>query len=714
MEQKDKIPLRAAIYARTSSDDKDLSKLKEKDENAKVEEPNRTAQRESIDLQIQWCMDRAAEMGYSIDKTVDVYSDPNFSGRTYPEGHEIPDDAFENYYKERIQRPGKRVRPALGRLISQAERYDIILVRDLYRFFRPAFQSHLGNHLFQFLSKQNIKLLSLEDGLIDSNRFEDLMITNLKLQIADQTKREEVEHSKRSLKKLKNSGFLASNGRCYGFRSVEHQVVAGVPGELKTVRFIYDEYLAGTTVLEITRKLNRDKTTHVPWVTSHPNPGNEKRKDDWDGWGSKLVSSILQRPYYTGLQYNTDGALIESKVFPQPPNSTISREEFYKVQASFKARTLKEKLYQENGLGTQRTTYKGKAKEEPILHILSGLVKCGACRKNLYINTVQNQFYGGGEDERITSTYYICNQGLYNADATNCNQARILELYPQKAFERGSKPSGNGLLETIFPLLFRGYILQAQKDQSPIAGFVSQKEVAESRLGEISTYERRAFEKLNQGKMSDDQFENILSDLRKERDGLKQKMIELEGAISLAKTSDVKIPSAMLLKPQALKGQVLRDLALLTFKEILVYPMKIKIVMTDGHWFELERIKRRNTRILPFWKMRISSSELTATTQIGITYYYRSTDNGIYSPAGLLYSDKNLEVLTVGSNDSLDVRRAPDGLPEEPGNLSKILETVFGPPPGYSRELEVNQTAFFSASAGGVDGVQEVVFDPAE
>lgn len=703
--------LRVAVYSRTSADDKDLSKGK----NKKRESSSRRALRQSIDEQVNACLEECKRSGYTINQEIDIYCDPDFSGRTYPQGFAKDDDnAFEAYFNERIHRKNKKYRPALGKLLSRAKDYDIILVRDIYRLLRPAFRSYLDDHLWQFLSENSIKIHSLEDGIINTDKFEDLMITNLKLQIADQAKRAEAEAAKRSLRALKDDGKLASGVKCYGFipSTTEKQKVIPVKSELDTVRFIFNRYLQGDSVLEITRLLNLDQKTHVPWVKSRKNPESEPQRKWKEDWNSKIVRNILLRPYYAGLQFNSDGSIIDSKVFPREPDSIITEDEFYSVRAMFTARETKEVKNHTIGgskAGTQRTRYKGKIRtEKPVIHILSGLLKCGVCGKSLYINQTSNPYYG----KKPVKVYaYICRTPqevkTENTD-DSCYRTRIVEEYPPSAIDQVESPTGHGLVDALFPLLFRGYILQYEKDTSPISALQSKKDVLNSRVDELKTIEQRAFAKMLDETISEEQFDSIMTGYKQERQRATQQLAELEAKIKTTTLTGITVPQDKFITPGKVSRETLRELALLTFEEIIVYPMKIKVVMKDKHWFEIDRLKRRYSRTLPFWKARINTEHLTSNTQIGIVYYYKSTDKDIYSPITKLYEDKHMQIMTLGNNDSIDVSRYD--VAQDPKPLSRMLQTVLGDKPGYKRQLEINQKPFFSSELEHGSSIKEVTY----
>ena len=161
--------IRAAIYCRTSNGVIPLAKV-----------GSDLPQTNTIDMQRMLCQARCDGLGYEV---VGVFTDANFTGHTYPEGFEITDPAVDVYFDAHIKRPAKRVRPGLGKLLRQ-DGVDVIVATNLSRLVRPAFQSHLGLHLWQLLARRGIRIITLSEGEIDVRTFEGLMIANLKLQIS--------------------------------------------------------------------------------------------------------------------------------------------------------------------------------------------------------------------------------------------------------------------------------------------------------------------------------------------------------------------------------------------------------------------------------------------------------------------------------------------------------------------------------------------------
>ena len=728
---KRKTKLKAVCYCRTSSDDGDLERKKKQEKDAPIDplakrEKIRVKHKESIAEQVKLCRDRAEKLGYETSED-DIYIDQNISGRTYPHGHEIPDPAFDDYFDSHIKRPIKRTRHGLGKLLDRKD-IDVIVVRDIYRIFRPAFQSHLGNHIWQLITRRKIHIHSVEDGDIDSTKFEDLMITNLKLQIADQAKRQEVAAARRSLRAKKDAGYLASGVKCFGFEYGGHQTVKAKPTELKIVKSIFQRYLDGEDISKIARWINDVEKVQ----TSTGNP-----------WTVNQVRKILIRPWYAGLQYNSEKELIDSKVFPSGDQATVTPEEFHRVQYSFQARMRHETRSESDikreaeqiaqgkhprggqGIGKAFTTEPSPRKKGPKkrtykrgpIHAFSGLAKCGNCGKHLYISKLVNQYYLDGRNKlqmhvekddmgrdlvQVTTYHYSCKSAQTTKDEKYqaCNQSRIKEEYPRESLNMGITPNGLGLIECLWPLLFHGHIARYVRRKTTAPGLEEKRSSLTYQLSQLEAREVRLFDQQNEGVVDDGQFALGMQRTRDKRSKLSSQLDAVLAEVAILNDSATKIPDKIFLDPKETSREVIQELAHEAFEEILVFPDKIRVRLKlsednvrpgTPQCIDIPRVKRRNARNLPFWKARISTAEITPDTKLGVTYYLKSTDKENYNQIQLAYHDKNMEVLLVGTNESIDKERSK--AEPAPELVNEIIKFAFGPPPGYDRILEVNKDA---------------------
>ena len=684
--------VRAALYQRTSGDDNDLASLKAKMEN---QPSTRNAHSLSIEEQVKQCEALCKQHGYTV---VGTFQDPNLSGRTYPTGHEIPDRAFDKYFDAHINRPNKRTRPGLGALFD-TKGIDFIIVRDIYRLIRPTFQSHLGNHVWQYLTDHKVKIHSCADGIIDSNKFEDLMLTNLKLQIADQSKRDEVESSTKSLRNKKNAGQLASGVKCIGYRSQkgEPQKVDAVPEELVTVRLIFTEYLAGRNMSEIARHLN-----------------DTKRLTTFTGkrWTLHLIRKVLRRPWYAGLMRNTSGDLIQSQIFTNEL-VIVKPEEFYLVRAKLQQsrkheyRTERD-IQRENRQLLENKPLRGgsrlgKVHDRGRIHPFTGLLKCPHCMKNLYAMPVTNFYQKGTLPVRYH--HYLCRTPFFTKDPAfeKCNHVRIKEYYPKECLDIGVIPKGNGIIEGLFPLVFHGFIKHYIQKTSNQSNLIVVKAQLESDVERVKAHQLSLLRQQEEETIDAEQYALGMKQARERTAQYRKRLADVEQQLAGLISDDAVVPKDFFDNPSKINLEEMRELAHATFKEIWVDEDHIRLVLkasieNPGINPELiiPRMRHGNARDLPFWKARISSKEISPNTRIGIAYFNKSTESGVYLPVDVLYRDDHIEVLTIGSNTGIDKKQSEE--PPIPLEGENLIKSIFGPPPTYQRILETDSYAFFTAS----------------
>ena len=684
--------IRAALYQRTSGDDNDLPSLKAKREN---KPSTRNAHSLSIEEQVKQCEALCKQHGYTV---IGNFQDPNISGRTYPTGYEIPDRAFNKYFEEHINRPNKRTRSGLGALFD-TKGIDFIIVRDIFRLLRPTLRSHLDNHIWQFLEEHKIKIHSCSDGIIDADKYEDLMITGMKLQGADKSKRDEVASSRKSLRNKKDAGQLASGVKCIGYRSRPGvaQKVDAVPEELKIVRVIFTEFLGGQNMSAIARHLNdvRGFTT----LTG-------KR------WTIHQVRKVLMRPWYAGLMFDTQGNLIPSQVFTDEL-VIIKPSEFYQAQALFR----RNKSYEQRSEKDVQREHRQLLENKPLrggshlgiihdrgrIHPFTGILKCPHCKRHLYAMAVVNKYQQGTLP--IKYHHYVCKTPFFTKDSSvaKCSRVRIKEYYPQECLDIGVVPNGNGLIECLFPLMFHGFIKHYIQRTSNQADLIAVRTHLEHDLERITAHQLTLFSQQEEGIIDAEQFTLGMKRARERTEMYRKQLVDIEQQLAGLISGAAVVPKDFFDDPRKINLEEMRALAHATFKEIWVDEDHIRVILkatieTPGTNPELiiPRMRHRNSRDLPFWKARISSKEISPNTRIGIAYYNKSTQSGVYQPVEVLYRDEHIEVLIVGSNTSVDKKRAEE--PPKPSYGDKFVKNIFGPPPTYQRSLEVDSKTFFTVS----------------
>ena len=199
----------------------------------------------SIELQVEACRKLASDKGL---KVVEIYRESDTSGRLYPDGYEAlekADIAFQSWLK--TTGFGGKHRTQLGKLLKRLDEVDYILVHDLTRFHRSLSGSFLGQLLMNLLQQSGVKILSVKEGMIDPDRFTDILVTSLTSQISSQQLLLQRQKSMEAQKKLKEAGIWA--GSCsstFGYRSTgrKHEVELD-PIRAEIVKKVYELFLDG-------------------------------------------------------------------------------------------------------------------------------------------------------------------------------------------------------------------------------------------------------------------------------------------------------------------------------------------------------------------------------------------------------------------------------------------------------------------------------------
>jgi len=302
----------------------------------------------------------------------------------------------------------------------------------------------------------------------------------------------------------------------------------------------------------------------------------------------------------------------------------------------------------------------------------------------------------------VETYHYICK----SAQATKakryhpCNQARIKEAYPEQSIEMGITPNGLGLIECLWPLLFHGHIARYVRRKTSAPNLDDRHSSLTYQLDQLKQREGKLLDQNGEGILDDDQFALGMERCRDRRTELTAQLQAVTEEITRLAADAATIPDKVFLDPAETSREVIQELAHEAFEEIVVYPDKIRVRLRlspdtarpgTPQCIDIPRVKRRNSRNLPFWKARISTPEITPDTKLGVTYYLKSTDAERYNQVELVYHDKNMEVLLVGTNESVDKERSKA---ESTSPLvNEIIKYAFGPPPGYDRILEVNKDA---------------------
>ncbi|MBE6367412.1 MAG: hypothetical protein E7052_05815 [Lentisphaerae bacterium] len=380
---------RAVIYARQSSGADDYS--------------------ESVEVQIANCRKLAAQQHISV---VEVFSDLNISGKTYPAGWEnlaAADYAFQKWLRQTAAH--RQVREGLGQVMRHLSGIDYIIVDDITRLYRPLSRSYLESAVNERLIEYNVKILQVKGGTLDLAQFDQQLITMLKNQINDEQIAKQHLRSIEVLNKLRDSGVMPTGITAYGLIYDRSSKLFSIDDEkAEVIKFVFDAVIGYESYSSIVYTVNR-RWKHL------------FKSCFWE----KSLHEIVRKPIYAGYQYNTAGDLIKNRQGP----AIISLSQFLQAQEVVKYKRLKHSGNRCNIAGENRHWLP-----------LSGLLYCGNCHSKLV---------AGIEKGKIN---YYCRRGCLNKTLL-CRDSRIAV--------RCNKPYTVGLLDAVQSLLGAALLNRAEK-----------------------------------------------------------------------------------------------------------------------------------------------------------------------------------------------------------------------------------------------------------
>ena len=329
--------MRAAIYARFSTDRQDVRSLED---------------------QRHRCEERAADRGWSV---VALFNDAAVSGAT-------------------LKRTG------LQELLSAARRgqFDVVLVDDLSRLSRD-----LGDTwtlLFRDLAGSGVQLLDVTTGLNSADPSAKLAFGASAL--VNEMQRESVRsQTRRGLLGLARAGYH-TGGRVYGYTAAPenppkdpanpHSVLVINAVEAKVLRRIFRDFNAGRSAQQIALQLNAEGV-------AAPYDGASYRKRQGKGWGQVTIANLLRNRRYIGevvfnrRRFIRTGNGTRTVVNPEAEWIRIERPELRLVSDAVFERAQAERVVRKRPGTPREFQYRG-----PV----SGLLTCGNCGASMALRGI--------------------------------------------------------------------------------------------------------------------------------------------------------------------------------------------------------------------------------------------------------------------------------------------------------------------------------------
>lgn len=473
----------------------------------------------------------------------EVFQDINCSGRLYPK-------QFSNLaevdlvYKQFLAETKKegQWRTGLGQLFDKLKDGDTIIVDELTRFYRPLTNSFLESALTQFLFSKHIRLLTVKNGEVNLNNFNDNLINALQNRINDNQLKNQRMKSKASIARLYNAGELKQGlSQMIGYKPTGRKKEVEVDEQgAKIVKYVFKSYIEGKSLLQIVRDLN-SKFKMKSCV--------------------KSIKNILERPIYAGYMFNKQGELIKAK--------QVEGKEIIDYNTWLNAKQILD----------SRKTNNIRVKIYP-LHF-TGLCKCGKCGSKMSV--------------------CINEHGKYFSFRCMSHTIRAKENCKVSITANTEYNQGLSLDNAVEPILILGLLkkLNEQKNEKDVKSELEEKTI---QLNNIQSKEKQLSNMFLEGLLSEDALKTTLSANKAKKDALQQEIIQLEQKLT---EDDIEKTRLLVNKiiARKLTFEQYQELITYTIKQIMVFEEKI-IVQTHYGDIELPRKKFRGILCLPeyFWK----------------------------------------------------------------------------------------------------------------
>jgi site-specific DNA recombinase len=285
---------RAAIYARVSTNEQALHGW-------------------SVQEQERLGLDRVESQGWTCEAQRDVYLDAGWSG-------------------------GRDDRPDLQRLIASLGEYDFVIVWKLDRLTRST--AMLTRLLTEF-ERHGVGLVSLTEPIDGSTPMGRAMVEMMGV-FAQLERSHTGERTRMGKQASVRSGRRNGGPRPYGYAQAKGTLTL-IPAESAVLKRMRDGVLAGKSLSEIARGLNRDGIKTVRGVA----------------WTQTRISQVLANPLYIG-KVTYKGEQFEGQHEP-----VFMLDEWRELQAV---------------LSSRRRNKSGRGQRSPRLHLFSRhMLRCGCC-----------------------------------------------------------------------------------------------------------------------------------------------------------------------------------------------------------------------------------------------------------------------------------------------------------------------------------------------
>ena len=187
------------------------------------------------------------------------------------------------YIDEGITGTSAEKRPEFMRMIEDAlvHKFDMILTREVSRFARNTVDTL---NYTRKLRDHGVEVYFINDGIKTFDGDGELRLTLMATLAQDESRKTSIR-VKSGQQTSMNNGVIYGNGNILGYDKVGKEMIIN-PEQARTVRLIYDMYLAGAGLVKIKDELERR---------------GYKTSQGKDKWFPTVISHVLKNSFYCGI-----------------------------------------------------------------------------------------------------------------------------------------------------------------------------------------------------------------------------------------------------------------------------------------------------------------------------------------------------------------------------------------------------------------------------
>ena len=393
-------------------------------------------------------------------------------------------------------------RPDFNRMVKMIEekRINTVVTKDLSRLGRDYIE--VGKYLDKYFPLHGVRYIAVNDGIDTESQSSSNDMTPFRAVFNDMYAKDISKKVRTALTTKKVNGKFIGSQPPYGYRKdpkdKNHLIVD--EDTAVYVRQIYNNFLAGESVLGIAHKLSLSK---VPTPSQQKNLTATQR--NFKGvWNDVIVRRILTNPTYAGHLTQNMTRKVSYKVSKKV---RLPQSEWIIIRNTHEPIISQEDFDAVNDIISKRAYNNKKRQGKP--HLLSGLVFCKDCGGSMSF-----------VKESETRTYLVCSRWRKNAKLGICTSHSIRESYVESVIREKLKELASAVNTSDILMEADAILVKENDTQRHIEALKRKINVCKSAA--LSLYKDKV-----SGVITDEEYAELSEGIKSERAVYEQRLDEL-------------------------------------------------------------------------------------------------------------------------------------------------------------------------------------------